>query len=93
MSATAAEIDDYLSRYAGTLAAFDAGAAAGLWGTPGMILDDRSAGVLDSREEMARGLERSYPLNRELGAPQPLPAPGSANLSSRIPVACPTSIR
>lgn len=59
MSATAAEIDDYLSRYAGTLAAFDAGAAAGLWGTPGMILDDRSAGVLDSREEMARGLERS----------------------------------
>ncbi|MGR6999004.1 hypothetical protein ACU686_14080 [Yinghuangia aomiensis] len=58
MSATAAEIDDYLSRYAGTLAAFDAGAAAELWGTPGMILDDRSAGVLDSREEMARGLER-----------------------------------
>jgi hypothetical protein len=61
------EIDDYLTRYADTLTAFDAKAAADLWATPGMILDDRFAGVLENRETMAQGLEQSYPLYRELG--------------------------
>ncbi len=64
---TAQEIDDYLTRYAATLTAFDSRAAAGLWATPGMIVDDTFAGVLDDRESMAQGLEQSYPLYRELG--------------------------
>ncbi|CAM3934536.1 hypothetical protein ACXYTP_21760 [Tsukamurella ocularis] len=62
-----AEIDDYLTRYAQTLARFDAEAAAGLWAEPGMIVDDRFSGVLDDRASMARGLEQSYPLYRALG--------------------------
>ncbi|KXP08330.1 hypothetical protein AXK57_17920 [Tsukamurella pulmonis] len=62
-----AAIDDYLARYAQTLARFDATAAAGLWAEPGMIVDDRFSGVLDDRAAMARGLERSYPLYRALG--------------------------
>jgi hypothetical protein len=61
------EIDDYLTRYAATLTTFDAKAAADLWATPGMIIDDRFAGVLNDRESMAQGLEQSYPLYRELG--------------------------
>lgn len=61
------EIDAYLTRYAATLTAFDAKAAADLWATPGMILDNQFAGVLDDRESMARGLEQSYPLYRKLG--------------------------
>ncbi|MFI6148721.1 hypothetical protein [Streptomyces sp. NPDC051109] len=61
------EINDYLTAYAATLTAFDSHAAAGLWGEPGMILDDRGAGVIESREAMASGLERSYPLYRKLG--------------------------
>lgn len=67
MNTTDREIDDYLARYAATLTAFDSEAAADLWATPGMILDNRSAGVLEDRETMAQGLERSYPLYRELG--------------------------
>ncbi|MFF3645579.1 hypothetical protein [Streptomyces sp. NPDC002564] len=63
-----AELDDYLARYADTLTSYDAHAAAGLWGTPGMILtDEQGAGVLESREAMAAGLEQSYPLYRRLG--------------------------
>lgn len=63
-----AEIDDYLTRYAATLSAFDSTAAAQLWATPpGMIIDDRFAGVVDDRETMAHSLEQSYPLYRELG--------------------------
>lgn len=61
------EIDEYLTRYAATLTAFDSKAAAELWATPAMIIDDRFAGVLDDRESMAQGLEQSYPLYRELG--------------------------
>src|SRR5690348_17309940 len=34
---------------------------------PGVIVDDHSTGVVGSREEMAEGLERSYPLYKELG--------------------------
>lgn len=61
------EIDDYLTRYADTLTAFDSTAAASLWAMPGMIIDDRFAGVLGDRESMAQSLEQSYPLYRELG--------------------------
>ncbi|MEV6279645.1 hypothetical protein [Nocardia sp. NPDC051832] len=60
-------IDEYLTRYAATLTNYDATAAAELWGTPGMILDDRFAGTLDSREKMAEGLTQSYPLYQKLG--------------------------
>jgi hypothetical protein len=61
------ELDDYLTRYAATLTNFDAEAAAALWGTPGMILDDHAAGALDSREKMAEGLTHTYPLYKKLG--------------------------
>jgi hypothetical protein len=61
------EINDYLTRYAATLTAYDAQAAADLWSTPGMIVDDRFGGVLESREAMVQGLEQSYPLYRKLG--------------------------
>ena len=67
MKQTDTEIEDYLTRYAATLTAFDSKAAADLWATPGMILDDRFAGVLDGRETMAQGLEQSYPMYRKLG--------------------------
>ncbi|NMD57916.1 MULTISPECIES: hypothetical protein [Tsukamurella] len=62
-----AEIDDYLTRYAESLARFDATAGADLWAEPGMIVDDRFSGVLDDRATMARGLRQSYPLYRALG--------------------------
>jgi hypothetical protein len=61
------EINDYLTRYAASLTAFDSKAAADLWATPGMILDDRFAGVIEDRRTMAQSLEQSYPLYRELG--------------------------
>lgn len=61
------ELDDYLTRYAATLTDFDADAAAALWGTPGLIIDDRFAGMLDSREKMAEGLTQSYPMYKRLG--------------------------
>ncbi|MFJ9686054.1 hypothetical protein ACIRRX_10245 [Streptomyces bacillaris] len=68
MNGIEAELDDYLTRYAGTLTSYDAQAAADLWGSPGMILNDQQgAGVLESREAMASGLEQSYPLYRKLG--------------------------
>jgi hypothetical protein len=60
-------IDEYLARYAASLTAFDAEAAADLWSTPGMIADDHVSGVLESREAMIVGLKQSYPLYRELG--------------------------
>ena len=66
-SAANSDINEYLTRYAASLSAFDSRAAANLWATPGMILDDRYAGVLADRESMAEGLERSYPLYRKLG--------------------------
>ncbi|RFU85275.1 hypothetical protein DY218_18450 [Streptomyces triticagri] len=63
-----AELDDYLTRYAGTLTSYDSRAAAELWGSPGMILNDQQgAGVVESREAMAAGLEQSYPVYRRLG--------------------------
>lgn len=60
-------IDEYFRRYAATLSGFDAEAAAGLWSTPGMIVDDRASGVLDSRDGMITGLQQSYPVYRRLG--------------------------
>jgi hypothetical protein len=60
-------IRDYLDRYADSLTRFDAEAAAELWSTPGMIVDDRFSGVLESRDAMVAGLEQSYPLYRQLG--------------------------
>lgn len=47
-----AEIDAYPGRYAATLTAFDARAAADLWATPGMIIDKNFAGVLDDRVDL-----------------------------------------
>ena len=67
MSETDAAIDDYLTRYAADLTAFDAKASADLWSTPGMLVDDRFTGVLESRDAMVEALEQSYPLYKELG--------------------------
>ena len=62
-----AEIVEYLTHYGATLTSFDATAAAELWSTPGLIVDDRTSGVLGSRDEIVQGLERAYPLYRALG--------------------------
>lgn len=67
MSASDTEISDYLTRYAASLTNYDAQTAAALWATPGMIVDDQFAGVLESREAMVQGLEQSYPVYRKLG--------------------------
>ncbi|MCJ0873375.1 hypothetical protein [Streptomyces sp. AP-93] len=79
MNGIQAEIDDYLARYAATLTSYGARAAAGLWGVPGMILDDRGAGVVESREAMAEGLERSHPFYRRLGRRGPRGRPAVRN--------------
>jgi hypothetical protein len=67
MGDTDALIDDYLGRYAASLTRFDAEASADLWSMPAMIVDDRFSGVLNSREAMVDGLERSYPLYEQRG--------------------------
>lgn len=67
MTASDDTISAYLTRYADSLTAFDAETAAGLWSTPGMIVNDRSSGVLDSREAMVIGLRQSYPIYQRLG--------------------------
>lgn len=67
MSIETAEIAAYLENYAMTLSEFDAEAGAALWSMPGMIVDESFSGVLDSRDEMASGLEQSYSIYRELG--------------------------
>lgn len=67
MDTTNPEINDYLTRYAASLTAFDSKAAAELWGTPGMIIDNNFTGVLEEREAMAQGLEQSYPVYKKLG--------------------------
>lgn len=67
MDPTNSEIDDYLTRYAASLTAFDSTAASELWGTPGMIIDDNFTNVINDRESMAQGLEQSYPVYRKLG--------------------------
>lgn len=60
-------ISAYLTRYADSLTAFDAETAAGLWSTPGVVVNDRSSGVLDSRDTMVDGLRQSYPIYHRLG--------------------------
>lgn len=60
-------ITRFLDRYASTLTDLDAEAAADLWSVPGLIADDRSSGVIESREAMVDGLRRSYPLYQRLG--------------------------
>lgn len=67
MSDADSPIDDYLTRYAASLTDLDADAAADLWSTPGMIVDDRFSGVLESRDAMVEGLQQSYPLCKQLG--------------------------
>lgn len=60
-------ISRYLTRYADSLTAFDAETAASLWSTPGTIVNDRSSGVLESRDAMIDGLRHSYPIYQRLG--------------------------
>ncbi|PRB17308.1 hypothetical protein [Microbacterium sp. MYb62] len=67
MTASDDRISDYLTRYADSLTAFDAETAAGLWSAPGMIVNDRTSGVLDSRDAMVDGLRQSYPIYQRLG--------------------------
>lgn len=61
------QINHYLDRYAASLSSFDAETAASLWATPGLIVDNRFSGVLESRDQMVQGLEQSYPLYQKLG--------------------------
>jgi hypothetical protein len=67
MSITTQRVHEFLERYAGTLTNLDAGAAADLWSTPGMIIDEQVSGVLESREHMVEGMEQSYPIYQQLG--------------------------
>ncbi|MGM1018338.1 MAG: hypothetical protein ACQEW8_12455 [Actinomycetota bacterium] len=67
MSITTQRVHEFLERYAGTLTDLDARAAADLWSTPGMIIDEQVSGVLESREHMVEGMEQSYPIYRKLG--------------------------
>lgn len=67
MSITTTLITDFLDRYAATLTELDAEGAAELWSTPGMIADDRTSGVLESRDLMVAGLKQSYPVYQRLG--------------------------
>ena len=61
------QIEQFLTRYAASLTALDADAAAHLWSMPAVIVDDRFSGVIETREAMAAGLKRSYPLYQQLG--------------------------
>lgn len=67
MGVDTSQITDYLDRYAATLTESDAEGAAELWATPGMIVDDRLSGVLESRDQMIAGLTQSYPIYKQLG--------------------------
>lgn len=60
-------LTEFLERYGGALAAFDARASASMWGEPRAILSDAFAGALGSDEELVAALEQSYPLYRRLG--------------------------
>lgn len=64
---TRAQVNAFLRSYAASLRTFDAETSAGLWGEPGMVISDEFAGVLDSREEMAAGLQQGYPRYQQLG--------------------------
>lgn len=60
-------LERYFTDYGNALASFDAERSAALWGTPGTIVSDDFVGTVTSREEMATGLQQSYPLYRRLG--------------------------
>ncbi|MRG60895.1 hypothetical protein GE115_13620 [Agromyces sp. CFH 90414] len=67
MAIDESRIHDFLRRYGGLLAAFDARASAALWGPPRALLTDDFGGALGSDDELVAGLESSYPLYRALG--------------------------
>ncbi len=64
---TRTQVSAFLRAYGAALRTFDAETSAGLWGEPGMVISDAFAGVLDSREEMAAGLQQGYPRYQQLG--------------------------
>lgn len=67
MAISPERVDEYFTRYAGTLTNLDADAWAKLWGEPGVIVDDRASMVAESRETMVQGLSMSFPLYKKLG--------------------------
>lgn len=60
-------VEAMLTAYQSALSNYDAKGSAALWGTPGMMLNDEMAGVLDDRKKMADGLASSYPFYKALG--------------------------
>lgn len=62
-----ADVRGFLAQYCACLTNYDAPAAAALWVMPGLVVDDRYAGVVASPEELVRGLEQAHPFYRELG--------------------------
>ena len=60
-------LHEFFGRYGAALENFDAHAAAALWGAPRAMLADAFAGSLGTEDEVAAGLEQSYPLYRQLG--------------------------
>ncbi|HJV12710.1 MAG TPA: hypothetical protein VJ625_02370 [Propionibacteriaceae bacterium] len=67
MAVSNEELEAHLRAYQDALSAFDAKRSAELWGVPGTIVSDTFAGSLDTHEEMAAGLQQSYPLYQRLG--------------------------
>lgn len=67
MTIERSRLTEFLERYGGGLAAFDARASASLWDAPRAILSDGFAGSLGSDDELVAALEQSYPIYRALG--------------------------
>jgi hypothetical protein len=67
MAIESRKLHEFFARYGAALEAFDARAAAALWGPPRAMLADAFAGSLGTEEEVAAGLEQSYPLYKRLG--------------------------
>ncbi|MFB8386011.1 hypothetical protein ACFC3F_02605 [Microbacterium sp. NPDC055910] len=67
MAVSDREIESFLNDYQDGLGTYDVARSVALWGVPGTILSDPFVGTVSSREEMAQGLEQSYPLYRQLG--------------------------
>ena len=61
------KLNEFFARCGSALGALDARAAAALWGPPRAMLADAFAGSLGTEEEVAAGLEQSYPLYKRLG--------------------------
>ena len=66
-------VTNFLTEYGEALARYDADAGVALWGSPGMVLSDDFAQVLDDPAEMSRAVSASFPLYRALGLGQVLP--------------------